>query len=56
MTVTSGLALEVHAANRTGDMALAHDLVLVERVIVIEVFITYLAVIVLNQLVLTEVP
>ncbi len=55
VTVTTHLALEVNTANRAGDVALANNLVFVQSVEVVEVFIADFAIVVLVKLVLAKV-
>lgn len=55
MTVTAHLALEVHTANRAGNMALASDLVFVQSIEVVEIFIADFAIVVFVEFVLAKV-
>lgn len=56
MTITTRLTSEIHAAYRASDMALTDDLMVVEGVPVLEVRVTYFAVVMFSQLVLAKVP
>ena len=55
MTVPTRLALEINAAQRTGDMLLTTHLVQMKRIVILKVQITDLTVIVLGNLVLLEI-
>lgn len=55
VTVTTHLALEVHTANRAGDMTLADNFVFVQSIEVVEVFIADFAIVVFVELVLAKV-